>query len=275
MGARIRLAHPFPSLLNGVVVLAMALVAGATPEIALRLAVAMTLLQVAIGTLNDVADAPRDGGRTPLKPIPAGLVSIPLAKAVSVVAAVGGLLLVAPSGAGTVAIALAGLGCGVVYDLALSRTAISWLPLAIALPLVPIYAWLGATGALPLALFVIVPMAALAGGGLAIGNALVDVEADRASSRATVAVAIGMAAAWRLHALTLGSAVVLAVVLLPGGGSPASLPAIAAGAVGLGAGILLVLAGTAFRRRLAWQLEAAGVASIGVGWILAIAGSSI
>lgn len=275
MGARLRLAHPFPSLLNGAVVLAMALVAGGTPETALRLAVAMTLLQVAIGTLNDVVDAPRDAGRTPLKPIPAGLVPIRLAKAVSVVVAVGGLLLVTPSGTGTVVVAAVGLGCGVVYDLALSRTAISWLPLAIALPLVPIYAWLGATGALPLTLFVIVPMAVLAGGGLAIGNALVDAEADRASKRATIAVAIGTAAAWRLHALTLGSAVVMAVVLLPAGGSPASLPAIAAGAVGLGAGILLVLAGTAFRRRLAWQLEAAGVASIGVGWILAIAGSSI
>jgi 4-hydroxybenzoate polyprenyltransferase len=275
LGARLRLAHPFPSLLNGAVVLAMALVAGGTPETALRLAVAMTLLQVAIGTLNDVVDAPRDAGRTPLKPIPAGLVPIRLAKAVSVVVAVGGLLLVTPSGTGTVVVAAVGLGCGVVYDLALSRTAISWLPLAIALPLVPIYAWLGATGALPLTLFVIVPMAVLAGGGLAIGNALVDAEADRASKRATIAVAIGTAAAWRLHALTLGSAVVMAVVLLPAGGSPASLPAIAAGAVGLGAGILLVLAGTAFRRRLAWQLEAAGVASIGVGWILAIAGSSI
>src|SRR3990172_6550997 len=232
-GARIRLTHPFPSLLNGAVVLAMALVAGGTPEIALRLAAAMTLLQVAIGTLNDVADAPRDAGRTPLKPIPAGLVSIRAARTASVAAAFGGLLLVAPSGPATVAVALAGLGCGVVYDLALSRTAISWLPLAIALPLVPIYAWLGATGALPLALFVIVPMAALAGGGLAIGNALVDVEADRASNRATVA-----------------------------------------GAVGLGAGILLVLARTAIRRRLAWQLEAAGVASIGVGWILAVADRS-
>lgn len=253
----------------------MALVAGGTPETALRLAVAMTLLQVAIGTLNDVVDAPRDAGRTPLKPIPAGLVPIRLAKAVSVVVAVGGLLLVTPSGAGTVVVAAVGLGCGVVYDLALSRTAISWLPLAIALPLVPIFAWLGATGALPLSLLVIVPMAVLAGGGLAIGNALVDVDADRASKRATIAVAIGTAAAWRLHALTLGSAVVMAVVLLPAGGSPASLPAIAVGAVGLGAGILLVLAGTAFRRRLAWQLEAAGVASIGVGWILAIAGSSI
>jgi len=253
----------------------MALVAGGTPEIALRLAAAMTLLQVAIGTLNDVADAPRDAGRTPLKPIPAGLVSIRAARTASVAAAFGGLLLVAPSGPATVAVALAGLGCGVVYDLALSRTAISWLPLAIALPLVPIYAWLGATGALPLALFVIVPMAALAGGGLAIGNALVDVEADRASNRATVAVAVGTAAAWRLHALALGAAIVMAVVLLPAGGSPASRPAIAAGAVGLGAGILLVLARTAIRRRLAWQFEAAGVASIGVGWILAVADRSI
>ncbi len=253
----------------------MALVAGGTPETALRLAVAMTLLQVAIGALNDVVDAPRDGGHRPLKPIPAGLIPIRLAGSVSMVAALGGLVLVAPSGAGTVAVAVAGLGCGVIYDLGLSRTAISWLPLAIALPLVPIYAWLGATGALPVSLLVIVPLAVLAGGGLAIGNALVDVDADRASGRATVAVAVGRAAAWRLHGLALGAAVVMAIVLQPAGGNPPSLPAIAAGAASLMAGILLVRAGTAMQRRLAWQLEAAGVAAIGVGWILAIAGRSI
>ncbi len=249
----------------------MALAAGGTPEIAVRLAVAMTSLQVAIGALNDVVDAPRDGGRAPSKPIPAGLVPMRLARAVFVVAAVTGLLLVVPSGAGTVAVAVAGLGCGVAYDLLLSRTALSWLPLAVALPLVPVYAWLGATGALPLAILVIVPIAVLAGGGLAVGNALVDVEADRASNRATVAVAIGRVAAWRLHAVALGSASVLAVALLPSDGRSISLPVIAVGTVGLGAGIVMALAGTASWRRLAWQLEAAGVATIGVGWILAIA----
>ena len=35
----------------------------------------MTALQVSIGTLNDLVDAPRDAGRKPGKPIPAGLVT--------------------------------------------------------------------------------------------------------------------------------------------------------------------------------------------------------
>ncbi len=35
----------------------------------------MTLLQFAIGTVNDLVDAPRDAGHKPGKPIPAGLVT--------------------------------------------------------------------------------------------------------------------------------------------------------------------------------------------------------
>ena len=41
---------------------------------AVRLGVSMTALQASIGILNDVVDAPRDAGRKPSKPIPAGLV---------------------------------------------------------------------------------------------------------------------------------------------------------------------------------------------------------
>ena len=52
---RLRLLHPYPSLLNGAAVLLMALVAGASAGLAIRLSVAMTCLQFAIGTLNDVA----------------------------------------------------------------------------------------------------------------------------------------------------------------------------------------------------------------------------
>ena len=44
----------------------------------------MTALQVSIGALNDIHDAPDDAGRKPGKPIPAGLVSVPSAWAVVV-----------------------------------------------------------------------------------------------------------------------------------------------------------------------------------------------
>jgi 4-hydroxybenzoate polyprenyltransferase len=38
----------------------------------------------------------------------------------------------------------AGLACGLIYDVSLKRTALSWLPLSIALPLVPAWVFLAA-----------------------------------------------------------------------------------------------------------------------------------
>src|SRR6478752_9445099 len=54
----VRLTHPFPSLLDGLVVAAVALIAGAHAGTAVALGVSMTALQVSIGTLNDIVDAP-------------------------------------------------------------------------------------------------------------------------------------------------------------------------------------------------------------------------
>ena len=38
------------------------------------------------------------------------------------------------------------LGVGLLYDLRLRGTALSWFPFAVGIPLLPVYAWLGATG---------------------------------------------------------------------------------------------------------------------------------
>ena len=83
-GGLIRLTHPFPCALDGLVVAVVALLAGADPPTAARLGVAMTALQASIGALNDLVDAPRDAGHKPAKPIPTGLVSPPMARAIVV-----------------------------------------------------------------------------------------------------------------------------------------------------------------------------------------------
>ena len=48
---------------------------GAASDVVLRTGLAMTVVQFGIGALNDVVDAPRDAGRKPGKPIPAGAVN--------------------------------------------------------------------------------------------------------------------------------------------------------------------------------------------------------
>ncbi len=273
LGARLRLVHPFPSLLNGTVVLAIALIAGGSVVTAARLALSMTLLQFAIGVANDLHDAPRDHGRTPVKPIPAGLVSIAAARVVLVSATIGGLVLAGMSGAPAFGLAVSGLACGFAYDFRLSRTAISWLPLALALPLVPLFAWLGVTSAVPVAIVVVVPIAALAGTGLAIGNALIDLASDVASSRPTVAVALGHQMAWRFHGVAFGVAVLLVAVFLPRDGALLASALIVGGGALLAAGVAAIGRSRPQSQRIAWQLEAAGIGLIGIGWILATATS--
>ena len=86
------------------------------------------------------------------------------------------------------------------YDLVAKGTAWSWLPFALGIPLLPVYGWLGATGALPSFFIALVPMAMLAGAALAIANARADLERDVAAGTVSVATRLGLEGSWRLHA---------------------------------------------------------------------------
>lgn len=237
----------------------------------------MTALQFSIGALNDLVDAPRDRGRRPVKAVAEGLLAPRTAMIIAAAASVAGLALAAPSGLLTLAVAAAGAACGYAYDLRLSRTAWAWLPLAVALPLVPVFAWTGATGGLPREFGVLVPIAMLAGAGLAIGNALADLDADAAAGAPSVVLRLGRRRAGGLHAAALGVAVALAVAGLPPGGPPTATWLALAGAIVLGLGMAALLsagsgAGEA-RARLGWQVEAVGTALLGAAWAMAIAGA--
>ena len=162
----------------------------------------MTSLQAAIGAVNDLADAPLDAVK-PRKPIPSGLVRR-VAAAVAIVAVVVGSG--CPSrGVGDGGYRRARASVRLAYDLWLKGTAWSWLPFALGIPLLPVYAWLGATGSLP-RVAILVPVAVAAGAGLAIGNGLADAERDaasRASSRSRRRSARGWA--WTAQVVILGA----------------------------------------------------------------------
>lgn len=247
-----------------------------------RIFLAMLGIQVAIGALNDVIDAPLDAVAKPRKPIPAGLVDRGAALAVAGGGAVAGLALSAISGPATLAVGAACLALGWTYDLRLSRTPMSWLPLTIALPLLPVHAWLGATGSMPLGLAALVPIGVLAGAGLALANGIVDVERDAAGGRTAIVVTIGRRRAWIVHVVLLVVAASLALLLAPGGegarggtSGPAFAGALAGvrswglavGCAGLAVGAAVLLARRAAIRERGWELEAAGVAALGIGWL--------
>lgn len=253
----------------------MATLAGGGVPVALRLGVAMLALQASIGALNDLVDAGIDSGRKPGKPIPRGAVRPLEAASVAFVALAAGLGLSAASGPGTAAVAAAGVGLGYAYDLRLSRTAWSWLPLAAALPLVPVYAWIGTTASVPGALLPLIPVGILAGAGLALGNGLADLERDGAAGVATAALRLRRAA-WPVHAAALGSVVALAWALVPGAASGASPGGgVREGAMALGSA--LVLLGVALAalhrsdlRERGWELEACGVVLVALAWVSGI-----
>ncbi len=276
--AAARLVHPFPSLLDGAVVALVALVAGGGFPVALVLGLSMTSLQFAIGTVNDIVDAPFDEGVRSGKPIPDGVVSPGRAFQVAVVAAVAGLALALVGGPGQVVLALVGLGIGLVYDLWAKGTTLSWLPFAIGVPLLPIYGWYGATGEIPGLFLVVVPAAANAGTALAIANAIVDMERDEEAGNRSIALALGpgraSGVALALQLVVAVLAVATTVVL----GAPTGwvLAVLAAALVPLG-GALLGMAAAAREgtglRELAFEAQAVGTGLLAVAWLCALSAS--
>ncbi len=233
----------------------------------------MTALQFGIGATNDLVDAPRDAGHKPGKPIPAGLVPPTLARAVAVIAFGSGLILSIPSGFPTMTLAVVVIGIGLAYDLRLKGTAWSWLPFAVGIPILPVFGWLGATGGLPPVFVLLVPVAVAAGAALAVANALVDVERDRAAGVSSIATSLGAERAWAVQACLVVAIAVVAVVSAAILGAPSGRVWLVAAAgcvpivgAGLGRG------GGAARRERAWQLEAVGIAAVGVAWIWALLG---
>jgi 4-hydroxybenzoate polyprenyltransferase len=237
----------------------------------------MTSLQASIGSLNDLVDAPRDAGRKPAKPIPGGLVSRAAAQSAVAVAAVLGIALSVPAGWQTMALAIVVLGIGYAYDLGFKGTAWSWLPFAVGIPLLPVYGWLGAAGDLPGAFAILLPAAVLAGAGLAISNALADVERDTAAGTESVATRLGTGRAWAVQAtlltVVIGAAWLTLAVGGPGGravgGAAAAVGALVATVV-IGAGIALARHADPARRERAWELEAIGVGLLAAAWLAGV-----
>ena len=247
----------------------------------------MLLLQASIGAVNDLADVELDRVGKPGKPIPAGQVPLRVARGWAAGTGAAGLALTLPSGPATLLVAAVGVGLGYAYDVRLSRTALALLPLAIALPLVPIFAWLGTRGEVPSSLVTLLPVAFLAGSALQVANGLVDVDRDLRARRATVAVRIGRYRAWLVNVAVFSVAVGLAFLLAPGVSRPDAAPeaggvvllavartlGVPAGAFAIALGAGLLSAARAETRERGWELEAIGTAILGIGWLAGIAAS--
>ena len=176
----VRLVHPFPSLVVTAVTVATAFLADETPDAAtvVALGAGMLCYQFAIGTSNDAVDALDDARNKPWKAIPRGIVSRRAASILAAALAGAGMVVTSGLPFGAWLVGIAGLACGLIYDVQLKRTWLSWLPMALALPLVPVWVFLAFEEWDPL-LWWAFPLGALLGLGLHLANQAPDVPKER------------------------------------------------------------------------------------------------
>lgn len=187
------LSHPVPVLFHTIAVAVFALVA-AWPHfnwsvIALVVA-AHTAMQLSIASLNDYCDRRLDTLGKKQKPIPLGLVRSREALLFGLLMIAIMFLLLIPLNLPALLISCLYLAFGQGYNLGLKSTPLSGVVFALAIPLIPLYAFLGVGHVLPVILW-LVPVAALLGVALNLANALADIEEDATHGARTLAVVLG------------------------------------------------------------------------------------
>jgi 4-hydroxybenzoate polyprenyltransferase len=235
------LLHPIPSLLTTLAAVGFALIFGIGLGDArlLWIALIMMLVQFSISALNEWADADLDRLAGRRRPIPLGLLSPSTALSVAALCGVGAFLLSTLAQFGTVALLLVGVGlaCGWAYDLRLKGTPLSFLPFAIAFPLMPF--WIGLLAGRPSSALAIL---FLGGSPLAtaihLADAIPDRDRDREAGLRTLAVALGQPGAELVAVGLLLIGTLVSIVLTIHGGQTAitalALVTVAAAAIVLG-----------------------------------------
>jgi 4-hydroxybenzoate polyprenyltransferase len=227
--------------------------------------------QLAVGALNEWCDREADAVAKPWKPIPAGLV--PPSHALAI--AFGGIALMIVAGGllGSVELLVLVIanGCGLIYDLGVKRTPLSWLPYLIALPLVPIWAWLVMDGFQPRLLW-LYPIGGLFIVAIHLAQVLPDIAGDRGQGERGLAVVLGER--WTpiaLWAAALGTTVVVGIAAAIFGRQP--IAGVIAAAI---TSVLLLVVLILYRRTPTriqphlFEVMTACAVILGCGWAIAV-----
>ncbi len=209
------LSHPLPVLLHIVGVTVFTLLA-AWPRpiwniIALVIG-AHTAMQISIAMINDYCDRRADAVSKKSKPIPRGLVyprEALIGGLFMIVVMVMLLLLLNPL---ALVISLGYLTLGQGYNLGLKSTPLSGIVFALAMPLIPLYAFAAVGRTLPV-LFWLVPLGFLLGVALNLANSLPDLEEDELNRARTLAVVLGVKRSFLACQLLIVLSTVLIAVL--------------------------------------------------------------
>lgn len=236
-----QLGHPLPVLFHLVAVTVFALLAAWSQFVwwsLLLIVGAHTAMQLAIAVFNDYYDRARDALGKPEKPIPSGLVTPREALIAGWVLLALMVLLLLPLPPLAWLLTLGYLILGMAYNLGLKATPLSGVVFALAMPLIPLYAFAGAGRALAFLIWLL-PMGVLLGVSLNLANSLPDLEEDASSGARTLAVALGLRRSFLLGNTLLVLDTLLMLVLYLSGVQ--RIQPLALGITLVLAGLLLVL----------------------------------
>lgn len=173
-------------------------------------------MQVSIAMLNDFCDRRIDAQSKPEKPIPRGLILPREALIAGLLMIVIMLVLLIPLPLLALGISLCYLMLGQAYNLGLKSTPLSGLVFALAMPLIPLYAFAG-VGHIPPIILWLVPAGFLLGIALNLANSLPDLEEDQAQGVMTLAVVLGVRRSFTAcYSLVVVCAVMVGVLTITG-----------------------------------------------------------
>lgn len=165
--------------------------------IGLPIIVAMALVQIAVGLFNEYSDRDLDLRAKPDRAVPRGVLSCRQAWVAAAVSLVLGLVCAAVLSLWGAMVLAVGGGMGMAYSARLKRTVWSWLPYAVAYPIVPLWVWVS-LGVFRLDLLLIYPVVMPFAVGVHLCNQLRDYDTDLAQGMRGLVQGLGKRTAGRL-----------------------------------------------------------------------------
>lgn len=218
------LSHPVPVFFHIIAVTIFTLLA-AWPHfvwgVIVLVIAAHTAMQFSIAMLNDYCDRRFDAQSKTEKPIPRGLILPREALIAGLLMVVIMLVLLIPLPRLALVISLCYLTLGQAYNLGLKSTPLSGIVFALAMPLIPLYAFAAVGHTLPIIIW-FVPAGFLLGVALNLANSLPDLEEDAAHGLRTLAVVLGVARSFAVCDSMIALCAVLVGVLTITGIVPAN-----------------------------------------------------
>jgi 4-hydroxybenzoate polyprenyltransferase len=210
------LCHPVPVAFHTLAVMILALLA-AWPHVVwptfVLVILAHTSMQLSIAVLNDYCDRHLDAASKRGKPISRGLIHPGEALFIGILLFLVMIVLLLFLNRLAFLISLLYFAFGLSYNLGLKSTPLSGIIFALAIPLIPVYAFAGMGHLLPI-VFWLVPVAALLGVALNLANSLPDLETDAVQRVRTLAVVLGLRRSFLLCPLLIALCVLLIALLV-------------------------------------------------------------